>query len=301
MKVSRKVGRRSRKHASSVSVSRRRLRNKKSKSGYRKKHAKTQRGGKRGKCTRTRSRGYRRTRTHKRGKRFHRGGRVIPLIKQEGCYLYYKTTSDQIPNWTTNFFIPELILNDDDTYTLKLRLNGEFIIIVVQFTFRDGKVYYGTNNQLTLKSGLENVSDEKNRTYTIPYENSFMTPLKTRTYNTDLLTEIYNHLSSQAILLQKQQERIHQYTDAANAKAAAEAKAATAAPAADDKISYGPLGKPNVLPTEYGDDSDNVEPTLPKRMHTPVATAAHPGNSGSIMDSDDRKVSELHSMSDLTA
>jgi hypothetical protein len=65
MKVSKKVGRR--KRASSVSVSRRRLRNKKSKSGYRKKNAKTQRGGKRG-------RGYKRARTHKRGKRFHRGG-----------------------------------------------------------------------------------------------------------------------------------------------------------------------------------------------------------------------------------
>lgn len=57
MKVSKKVGRRSR-----SSISRRRLRNKKS--GYRKKH--TQRGGKRGKCTRTRS--------YKRGRRFHRGG-----------------------------------------------------------------------------------------------------------------------------------------------------------------------------------------------------------------------------------
>jgi hypothetical protein len=60
MKVSRKVGRRS--HSS---ISRRRLRNKKTKSGYRKKH--TQQGGRRG-------RGYKRARTHKRGKRFHRGG-----------------------------------------------------------------------------------------------------------------------------------------------------------------------------------------------------------------------------------
>jgi hypothetical protein len=65
MKFSRKVGRRSR-----FSVSRRRLRNKKSRSGYRKKH--TQRGGKQG-------RGHKRmrARTHKRGKRFHRGGDVI--------------------------------------------------------------------------------------------------------------------------------------------------------------------------------------------------------------------------------
>ena len=64
MKVSRKVGRRS--HCS-YSVSRRRLRNKKTKSGYRKKH--THRGGKHGK----RSRGHKHARTHKRGRRFHRG------------------------------------------------------------------------------------------------------------------------------------------------------------------------------------------------------------------------------------
>jgi hypothetical protein len=187
------------------------------------------------------------------------------LVKT-GYNLYYKTTSDEEPiKWTTDFFISELILNDDDTYTLKLHRNGdaltgEFIIIVVQFTFRDGKVYYGTNNQLTLKSGLENVSeesDEKNRTYTIPYENSFMTPLKTRTYNTDLLTEIYNHLSSQAILLQKKQERIRQYI-----------KAATAAPAADDKISYGPLGKPNQLRLEKNpddDEDDDEDPVMPPK------------------------------------
>jgi hypothetical protein len=70
MKVSRKVGRRSRKHTSS-SISRRRLRSKKSykKNSYRKKNAKTQKGGKRG-------RSYKRMRvhTHKRGKRFHKGG-----------------------------------------------------------------------------------------------------------------------------------------------------------------------------------------------------------------------------------
>lgn len=63
MKVSRKAGRRSR-----SSVSCRKLRNKKSRSGYRKKH--TQRGGKYGK----RSRGHKRARTYKRGKKFHRGG-----------------------------------------------------------------------------------------------------------------------------------------------------------------------------------------------------------------------------------
>ena len=61
MKVSRKLGRR--KHSRSSFVSRRRFRNKKSRSGYKKRYAKTQRGG-------ARSRKY----GHKRGKRFHRGG-----------------------------------------------------------------------------------------------------------------------------------------------------------------------------------------------------------------------------------
>jgi len=67
MKVSRKVARR--KHSRSSSISRRRLRNKKSRSGYKKKHAKTQKGGKRG-------RGQKRVHVHtrKRGRRFHRGG-----------------------------------------------------------------------------------------------------------------------------------------------------------------------------------------------------------------------------------
>ena len=71
MKVSRKVGRRS--HSS---VSRRRLRNKKSykKNSYRKKH--TQRGGKHGKH----GRGHKRARTHKHGKRFHRGGKDMPIF-----------------------------------------------------------------------------------------------------------------------------------------------------------------------------------------------------------------------------
>jgi hypothetical protein len=92
MKVSRKVGRRSRKHTSS-SISRRRLRSKKSykKNSYRKKNAKTQKGGKRG-------RGYKRMRAHtnKRGKRFHRGGDPINCIlftENNGNYIYELTTN----------------------------------------------------------------------------------------------------------------------------------------------------------------------------------------------------------------
>jgi hypothetical protein len=81
MKVSRKAGRRSR-----SSVSRRRLRNKKSRSGYRKKH--TQRGGKYGK----RSRGHKRVRTHKHGRRFHRGGKVIGLFTKPGPISFEEKT-----------------------------------------------------------------------------------------------------------------------------------------------------------------------------------------------------------------
>jgi len=70
MKVSRKVGRRSR-----SSISRRRFRNNKNKkSGYKKKYGKTHRGG----CWKTKKGGARsRKYGHKRGKRFHRGGLVL--------------------------------------------------------------------------------------------------------------------------------------------------------------------------------------------------------------------------------
>ena len=81
MKVSRKAGRRSR-----SSVSRRRLRNKKSRSGYRKKH--TQRGGKYGK----RSRGHKRVRTHKHGRRFHRGGKCITFFTRPGPISFEEKT-----------------------------------------------------------------------------------------------------------------------------------------------------------------------------------------------------------------
>lgn len=83
MKVSRKVGRRSR---CSYSVSRRRLRNKKTKSGYRKKH--THRGGKHGK----RGRGHKHARTHKRGRRFHRGGKLITFFTRPGPTSFSETT-----------------------------------------------------------------------------------------------------------------------------------------------------------------------------------------------------------------
>lgn len=77
MKVSRKVGRRSR-----SSVSRRRLRNKN------RKHTKTIKRGKHGK----RSRGHKRARTHKHGKRFHRGGKLITFLRKPGPISFEETT-----------------------------------------------------------------------------------------------------------------------------------------------------------------------------------------------------------------
>jgi hypothetical protein len=102
MKLSKKVWRRSRKHTSSIS--RRRLRNKKTKSGYRKKH--TQRGGRYGK----RGRSYKRVRvrTHKRGRRFHRGGFNCDSLDTRdlhGRRMYYGDTdifmasSDDLKSW----------------------------------------------------------------------------------------------------------------------------------------------------------------------------------------------------------
>lgn len=103
MKVSRKVARRSHRSRYS-SVSRRRLRNKKSRSGYKKKHAKTQRGG-------ARSRKY----GHKRGKRFHRGGengfdnchrditlRALPRNKEGSVLNNDGKTGEQRRYFTTN-------------------------------------------------------------------------------------------------------------------------------------------------------------------------------------------------------
>ena len=94
MKVSRKVGRR--KHSRSSSISRRRLRNKKSRSGYKKRYAKTQRGG-------ARSRKY----GDKRGKRFHRGGTdfIVPSFIKEndnlrrvGTFNFVTITDDKTGN-----------------------------------------------------------------------------------------------------------------------------------------------------------------------------------------------------------
>jgi hypothetical protein len=97
MKVSSKVGRRIRKHTSSIT--RRRLRSKKSykKNSYRKKY--TQKGGCWGaKKGGARGRKYKRAHTHKRGKRFHRGG----------------FGGEDIPSGSTSG-IPPTLLHETDT------------------------------------------------------------------------------------------------------------------------------------------------------------------------------------------
>jgi hypothetical protein len=116
MKVSRKVARRSHRSRYS-SVSRRRLRNKKSRSGYRKKNAKTQQGG-------ARSRKY----SHKRGKRFHRGGVIINEYKLNGVLLEYKKKNDNIFTTSdTKMFKPVFYENsEEDHHQLKLtRCSGK--------------------------------------------------------------------------------------------------------------------------------------------------------------------------------
>lgn len=89
-------------HRKSSSVSRRKLRNRRNKSGSRKKythtHTHTIKGGCWGKKGGARSRRYGHKRTHKRGKRFHRGG---------------ETPIDEIQNRISN-----MALNHEGLYTL---------------------------------------------------------------------------------------------------------------------------------------------------------------------------------------
>lgn len=114
MKVSRKVGRRSH-----YSISRRRLRNKKSykKNSYRKKY--TQKGGSWGaKKGGARGRKYKRARTHKRGKRFHRGGVTEPItlsVKKNG-----KNFGFEFPEQPQTFNMTITISEDDNYANVKL-------------------------------------------------------------------------------------------------------------------------------------------------------------------------------------
>ena len=97
MKVSRKVGRRS--HSS---VSRRRLRNKKTKSGSKKRYTHTQRRG-------VRSRRY------KRGRRFHVGGvdRILPKFITDNPKLYKKLEGSFEIEYDGNTRVFDVVINTD--------------------------------------------------------------------------------------------------------------------------------------------------------------------------------------------
>jgi hypothetical protein len=126
MKVTKKVGRCSRKYTSSVS--RRRFRSKKNsknKSSYKKKYAKTQKGGKRG-------RGEKRVRasTHKRVKRFHKGGEQI------NCSNFTETNGNY-----------ELTIQNQ---TLFVKKNGELV---------QGGPTQQFNIKLSVKTGTQFIKD----------------------------------------------------------------------------------------------------------------------------------------------
>jgi hypothetical protein len=202
MKVSRKVGRRSH-----FSISRRRLRNKKSykKNSYRKKHAKTQKGGCWGaKKGGARGRKYKRARahTHKRGKRFHRGGfkcnnQTIALIP-----LYKKRDGTQIKTYEKSSIIrkyfsyttPEIFYkkigpmfatgrsSKFDIY-VDFIITGDNVDLVIEFTRLSDEnnsptfVFKKTGNINEVKNFLETMVDneqsESNETHTFEGVNEF--------------------------------------------------------------------------------------------------------------------------------
>jgi len=291
MKVSRKIGRR--KHSHSSSISRRRLRSKKSykKNSYRKKNAKTQKGGKRG-------RGYKRMRahTHKRGKRFHRGGMFGKDDKHEGERCVFA-----LPPLPNNIELKEIAPGDDIQFTIdpikgvKLdykRIDGIYGLKELEGTF-DVELFWskgvqsGRNfpsikltrydagiptKEINISLGIFGVLNDEERfdvnsTDTRPLFNNMRATkpnIATPEGNYTFPATPKNKLAFATIY--------KSYTDAkaAAAKAAAEANAAAEAKTANE--SYGPLGKPNELNKEDGHSDNN--PTLPKRMRALVAPSA---------------------------
>jgi len=177
MKVSRKVGRRSRKHTSS-SVSRRRLRNKN------RKHTKTQKGGKYVK----RGRGHKRARTYKHGKRFHRGGMYsffrsgdTTLDPQTGKITnlrYNKIKQDEPSERVDNFKITIKYDNDNKITAIFTREGADRPL---SFTFgpisSDGVktlIENVFNNQYKIENSTE-ILDEQDVTYTLTNTNDILT------------------------------------------------------------------------------------------------------------------------------
>ena len=260
MKVSKKVGRR--KCASSVSVSRRRLRNKNKKSSYRKKH--TQRGGKRGKCTRTR--GY------KRGRRFHRGGEP-PIYKPDGTIassLYledsdgneYATDTSPSKSYSLTYYQSGDFSNrklasfnckvkyymKDDTLMVKVLFKGPF-----QFEF-DG-IALDIFSKLTEKDyGMYRVRS---------------TTDKSKEY---LVNDTENNLKTIGLRIKKLSESAEVLL-----KSSLEVQGKTTAYEASSGV--GPLGKPNQLrPEENHDDDDDEDddedPVMPPKIIKLTAAAA---------------------------
>lgn len=147
MKVSRKVGRRSR-----FSVSRRRLRNRKTKNSYRKKY--TQKGGRRG-------RGHKRAHTHKRGKRFHRGGtELIKLfVKKYGFKEQEQTFIMNITIREDNYANVELERTDNSRIKFTITAEPAVFIDFLQ------KLNYVGISKMGIYDFQELQDDNKNGTY----------------------------------------------------------------------------------------------------------------------------------------
>jgi hypothetical protein len=195
MKVSRKVGRRIRKHTSSIS--RRRLRSKKSykKNSYRKKY--TQKGGCWGTSNKGGARGRKyksaRAHTHKRGKRFHRGGNGTELgnisleyKKNDGRFL---TSSD------TKMFTARLFKDSDELHLTRCSGNttescnsvskSPILLFILPFATSTLVDFNDSTSNLVLE-GLDSVGNSSGVKYTF-----FANPLNKNSF-TSLLPRINN-------------------------------------------------------------------------------------------------------------
>ena len=179
MKISRKAGRRSR-----SSVSRRKLRNKKSRSGYRKKH--TQKGRKHGKHGRE----HKRARTHKHGKRFHRGGKDWPWVGEPDPVAFEwnnKTNMGTIRNLRYkknnkpkyDVFSIELSEHDGNNIITLSKIDGDSRFSFSFGPFSKDAVINKLYSAIKFGSNFENVKPlEDGVTYTFDANESFAEELR---------------------------------------------------------------------------------------------------------------------------
>lgn len=175
-------------HRKSSSVSRRKLRNRRNKSGSRKKYAHTHthtiKGGCWGKKGGARSRRYRHKRTHKRGKRFHRGGetsmediqtRIQNMNLHEGLYrLGNNEFPNSLPRITLTYkkqgpFPPEtkeFYLNV--IYDTKNNTDRMFTITLRRFPGNQDDPYFEYEGTEYLTNSLKKEKDS-NRFYNFSY------------------------------------------------------------------------------------------------------------------------------------